>query len=73
MTKAAEDYESIARHLKELEAEKQLAMTGSSAPVAEKVGEYAAGWTTYGDNNYLVGLTPQYHDPAILRALVTAK
>lgn len=44
MTKAADDYESIARHLKELEAEKQLALTGSSAPTSEKVGEYAMGW-----------------------------
>lgn len=44
-TKAADDYESIARHLKELEAEKQLALTGSSAPVdLGKVGEYAMGW-----------------------------
>jgi hypothetical protein len=43
MTKAADDYESIARHLKELEAEKQLALTGSSAPTSQKVGEYAAG------------------------------
>jgi hypothetical protein len=45
MTKAADDYESIARHLKELEAERQLVRTGSSAPVdLNKVGEYA---TTY--------------------------
>jgi hypothetical protein len=47
MSKAADDYESIARHLKELEAEKQLALTGSSAPVTgqePKVGEYAIGW-----------------------------
>jgi hypothetical protein len=43
MTKAADDYESIARHLKELEANKQEARTGSSAPVdLNKVGEYAA-------------------------------
>jgi len=32
-TKAADDYESIARRLKELEADQQLALTGSSAPV----------------------------------------
>jgi hypothetical protein len=43
-TKAAEDFEDIARRLKELEAERQLALTGSSAPVTEKVGEYANGW-----------------------------
>jgi hypothetical protein len=28
-------------------AEKQLALTGSSAPVTEKVGEAAIGWTYY--------------------------
>jgi hypothetical protein len=33
MNKAAEDFESIARRLKELEAEKQEALTGSSAPI----------------------------------------
>ena len=44
MTKAADDYESIARHLKELEADRKEALTGSSAPVdLNKVGEYAAG------------------------------
>jgi hypothetical protein len=32
-TKAADDFESIARRLNELEAERQLALTGSSAPV----------------------------------------
>ena len=41
MTKAAEDFENIARRLKELEAEKQEALTGTSAPVdLSKVGEY---------------------------------
>lgn len=44
MTKAADDYESIARHLKELEAERQLALTGSSADQPKAVGEYATGW-----------------------------
>jgi hypothetical protein len=45
MTKAADDYESIARLLKELEANKQEARTGSSAPVdLNKVGEYAMGF-----------------------------
>lgn len=43
MTKAAEDFENIARRLKELEAERQIALTGSSAP-EPKVGEYAIGW-----------------------------
>ena len=41
MSKAADEYEDIARRLKELEADRQLALTGST--VAEpKVGEYAA-------------------------------
>jgi hypothetical protein len=43
--KAADDFESIARRLKELEAERQLALAGSSAP--EKVGEYATGWPAH--------------------------
>jgi hypothetical protein len=44
MTKAAEDFENIARRLKELEADRQEALTGSSASVdLNKVGEYAAG------------------------------
>jgi hypothetical protein len=47
-TKAADDYESIARHLKELEALRQLARTGSSAP-EPKVGEYAMGWPVGAD------------------------
>ena len=50
-TKAADDYESIARHLKELEAERQLALTGTCAPVTgsqeHKVGEYAVGWPVH--------------------------
>jgi hypothetical protein len=46
-TKAADDFEDIARRLKELEAERQLALTGSSAPVTEKVGEYATGWPAH--------------------------
>jgi hypothetical protein len=33
MTYAADDTESIARRLKEIEAEKQIALTGTSAPV----------------------------------------
>jgi hypothetical protein len=45
--KAADDYTSIAQRLKELEADRQLALTGSSAPVTgqeSKVGEAAYGW-----------------------------
>mgnify|MGYP000532377027 CR=1 FL=1 len=34
--KAADDYESIARRLKELEADQQLALTGTTAPATEK-------------------------------------
>jgi hypothetical protein len=45
MSKAADDYDSIAKRLKELEADRQLALTGSSAPVQEsKIGEYTTGW-----------------------------
>jgi len=36
MTKIADDAESISRRLKELEAERNEAMTGSSAPAAEQ-------------------------------------
>ena len=43
-TPAADDFEAIRRRLEELAAEKSLALTGSSVPQAEKVGEYAAGW-----------------------------
>ncbi len=38
--KAAEDYEDIARRLKELEADRQLALTGSSAPVGDVAIEF---------------------------------
>ena len=54
MSKAADEYEDIARRLKELEAEKRLALTGSSSetkteiPSVESVygvyGDYACGW-----------------------------
>jgi hypothetical protein len=46
MSKAADDYENIARRLKELEADRQLALTGSTVEEAKPVtvGEYAAGW-----------------------------
>lgn len=58
-TKAAEDYESIARHLKELEAERQLALTGSSAPVIEKAAEYTFGWPMYNSLHEAIADTPQ--------------
>jgi hypothetical protein len=41
MSKAADEYEEIARRLKEIEADRQLALTGSTLPES-KVGEYAA-------------------------------
>lgn len=72
MTKAADDYESIARHLKELEAEKQLALTGSSAPVQVEAPKDIDWTSTYGvyaaPSGYTNAahlaqgaLTPQYH------------
>jgi hypothetical protein len=43
MSKIADDFEEISRRLAELKAQRQEAMTGSSAPVdLNKVGEYAA-------------------------------
>jgi hypothetical protein len=42
MSYLADDSAAIKARLEELMAEKQLALTGSSAPVTEKVGE--AGW-----------------------------
>ena len=47
MSKAADEYEDIARRLKELEADRQLALTGSTTP-EPKVGEYAIGWPAGG-------------------------
>lgn len=50
MTKLADDFEEISRRLAELKAEKQEALTGSSASVdLNKVGEYAAGWPAIED------------------------
>lgn len=52
--KAAEDFENIARRLKELGANQQLALTGSSAPserlkpVESGYGEYAMGFPAFG-------------------------
>ena len=49
MSKIADDSASIAQRLKELEAERLQAVTGSSAPEQPKevdtgFGEYAMGW-----------------------------
>jgi len=47
MSYAADDYESIRRRQEEITAERNLALTGSTAqvPLEEaKVGEYAIGW-----------------------------
>jgi hypothetical protein len=44
MSKVADDYENIARRLKELEADRQLALTGSTVEETNKVGEAAYGW-----------------------------
>jgi hypothetical protein len=38
-TKAADDFDSIARRLAEIEAEQQVALTGSSAPAKEEKAE----------------------------------
>jgi hypothetical protein len=45
-TYAAEDFDAIRRRVEELKAERDLALTGSSAPSQSesKVGEYATGW-----------------------------
>lgn len=47
MSKVADDYEDIARRLKELEADKQLALTGSSAPSDDKQEEKADSFYDY--------------------------
>ena len=51
MSKIADDAEAIARRLKELEAERQLALTGSSAPEQPKQVDH--GYGMYGD--YAIG------------------
>lgn len=43
MSKAADDYDNIAKRLKEIEAEKLQALTGEQ-PKPEVVGEAAQGW-----------------------------
>lgn len=50
MSKVADDYEDIARRLKELEADKQLALTGTTVP--EKVGEAAVNWAYSAPDDY---------------------
>ena len=48
MSYAADDSASIAQRLKEIEADRQLALTGSTVPKTEqKFGEYAAGWPVH--------------------------
>ncbi len=44
MSYLADDSAAIKARLEELVAEKRLALTGSSAPVTEKVGEVAINW-----------------------------
>ena len=59
MTKAAEDFENIARRLKELEAEKRVALTGSSASEAkEEVPSVESVYGVYGDYACGYSLTP---------------
>jgi hypothetical protein len=54
MSYAADDTQAIAQRLKEIEADRQLALTGSSAPVKEPktFGEYAAGWPYQAATDY---------------------
>lgn len=49
--KAADDFDSIAQRLKELGAEKELALTGTSVPMAQEKDDTPQG---YGD--YLAGM-----------------
>lgn len=44
MSYAIDDAEFIRRRLEEIEAEKQLALTGSSAPAEQKIGDYSQGY-----------------------------
>jgi hypothetical protein len=46
-TKAADDFDSIARRLAELEAEKSVALTGTSVPVQEEKDETPSGYGDY--------------------------
>ena len=47
-TYAADDYEAIRRRAEEIQAERNLALTGSTLPEETKVGEVAMGWPMYG-------------------------
>ena len=58
MTKAADEYEDIARRLKELEADRQLALTGTSAPTD---GQEPKTEMPYGYSAYMMG---HEYDPA---------
>lgn len=44
MSYLADDSPAIKARMEEIKAELQLALTGSSAPVTEKVGEVAINW-----------------------------
>jgi hypothetical protein len=56
MSYLADDTAAIKARMEEIKAEKNLALTGSSAPVTgqeSKVGEYAMGWPyTAVDDSY---------------------
>jgi hypothetical protein len=61
MSYAADDTQAIAQRLKEIEAEKQVALTGTSAPVAqEQKDETPSGYGDYlaGAYGYPCGFTP---------------
>ena len=45
---AADDYESIRRRAEEIQAERNLALKGTTLPEEPKVGEVAIGWPMYG-------------------------
>jgi hypothetical protein len=47
MSYAVDDTDAIRRRMEEIKAAKDLALTGSSAPITgqePKIGEYATGW-----------------------------
>jgi hypothetical protein len=47
MSYAADDTQAIAQRLKEIEAEKQVALTGTSAPVAQEKDDTPSGYGDY--------------------------
>ena len=63
MSKVADEYEEIARRLKELEADKQLALTGSSAPFIGVPSGGSSGTVTLSADQ-LPPYTPYDYDPA---------